>query len=184
MTNSVDNKAPAPPPTAPRLGQLLIGQGLLTAAQLQEALVEQQRTGVPLGQVVVHRGYTTPAAVAQALATQHGGVSKSEFGMAVGFDTDFGREAMGPPPLSGEPLRGAGRAPQDEPSGPSYSELQARVRAADEQLDAMADQMVETARRLVTTEIDCDRAKQQVADLQRENDRLTSLLAAATRRSA
>jgi hypothetical protein len=185
MTISVDSSAAVRPPAAPRrLGELLVGRGLLTAAQLQEALVEQQRTGIPLGQVVVQRGYTTPAAVAQALATQQGGVAKSEFGMAIGFDTELGSEAMGPPPVSVRPAREAGLASREEPAGPSYSELQARVRAADEQLDTMADQMVETARRLVATEIDRDRERQRAADLQRENDRLTNLLAVTTQRCA
>ena len=73
----------APPP----LGRLLIDRGLLTEGQLQVALAEQGRTGLPIGQVLISLSYVTAATIAQALATQDGGVVRTEFGLSTGFGT-------------------------------------------------------------------------------------------------
>jgi len=67
------------------LGTLLIERGLITTEQLAVALDEQKSSGQPLGSIVVARGFASPASVAQALATQHGGVLKTEYGFATGF---------------------------------------------------------------------------------------------------
>jgi hypothetical protein len=64
---------------------LLVHRGLITAEQLNVALAEQQTSGKPLGAIVVALEFATPASVAQALATQHGGVLKTEYGFATGF---------------------------------------------------------------------------------------------------
>jgi hypothetical protein len=95
-------EAPAPP-----LGRLLVERGHLTEAQLQTALAEQFRTGLPIGQVLVSLNYVTAEMVAQALATQQGGLVKTEYGLATGFGTP-GLVALppvsappAPPPLSG-----------------------------------------------------------------------------------
>ena len=73
----------APPP----LGRLLVERGLLTEEQLQYALAEQGRTGLPIGQVLISLSYVTAATIAQALATQEGGVVRTEFGLSTGFGT-------------------------------------------------------------------------------------------------
>ncbi len=104
MTSSEDTHPAGKPDAGPRLGTLLVERGLLTAAQLQEALLEQQREGVPLGQAVVRLGFVSPATVAQALATQHGGLAKTEFGMAVGFDTTLAGPERAAPPVSVDDL--------------------------------------------------------------------------------
>jgi len=91
---------------APPLGRLLVEHGHMTEAQLQTALAEQFRTGLPLGQVLVSLNYVTGEMVAQALATQQGGLAKTEYGLATGFGT-AGLVALPPvsappvPPLSG-----------------------------------------------------------------------------------
>jgi hypothetical protein len=91
---------------APPLGRLLVEHGHMTEAQLQTALAEQLRTGLPLGQVLVSLNYVTAEMVAQALATQQGGLAKTEYGLATGFGTP-GLVALPPvsappvPPLSG-----------------------------------------------------------------------------------
>jgi predicted RNase H-like nuclease (RuvC/YqgF family) len=85
-------------PSQEPLGTLLVGRGLITPEQLEEALAEQKATGQPLGAVVVSRGYASPAIVAQALATQHGGLLKTEYGFATGFS-----EGMRPSMQIGEP---------------------------------------------------------------------------------
>jgi len=53
-----------------RLGEILVQQGLLTAAQLGQALQEQQSSGRKLGRVFVESGYVTEAQISEALARQ------------------------------------------------------------------------------------------------------------------
>jgi hypothetical protein len=69
------------------LGQLLVERGHLTDQQLEAALAEQGRSGLPLGQVLIGLSYVTAATIAQALATQQGGLVKTEFGLSTGFGT-------------------------------------------------------------------------------------------------
>ena len=172
MTTSEDTRPGESPEAAPRLGTLLIERGLLSAVQLQEALLEQQRTGVPLGQAVVRLGYLSPATVAQALATQHGGLAKTEFGMAVGFDTRLPAPARGAPPFSVDDLRPA-------------------LHDAEDRLDALSEQLVAAARRIVDAEIGRDRARAlvsglqvRVATLESENQALRAQLDDPARRCA
>src|SRR5579863_8699752 len=80
-------RLPEPEVSPPPLGRLLVERGELTEDQLQGALVEQGRTGLPLGQVLIGLGHVTAATVAQALATQQGGLVKTEYGLATGFGT-------------------------------------------------------------------------------------------------
>lgn len=54
------------------LGALLVEKGLLTGAELEQALAEQRRTGRVLGEILVTRGYVSGLALARALADQHG----------------------------------------------------------------------------------------------------------------
>ncbi|HVM17502.1 MAG TPA: ATPase, T2SS/T4P/T4SS family [Gaiellaceae bacterium] len=54
-----------------QLGALLVRDGLLTPEQLEDALVEKERSGGRLGEIVVERGWVSGAAVARALAEQH-----------------------------------------------------------------------------------------------------------------
>jgi hypothetical protein len=67
------------------LGALLASRGHITEEQLQLALTEQKATGRPLGEIIVARGFAPPPTVAQALATQHGGLLKTEYGFATGW---------------------------------------------------------------------------------------------------
>ncbi|MEX8494320.1 GspE/PulE family protein [Sphaerotilus sp.] len=53
-----------------RLGDLLVQQGLITAAQLDEALVSQRSTGRKLGRVFIDSGWVNEVQIAQALARQ------------------------------------------------------------------------------------------------------------------
>jgi type IV pilus assembly protein PilB len=55
-----------------RLGSLLINRGLLTLEQLKEAFQEQHLTGRRLGEVAIGHGWITSADLAQALADQFG----------------------------------------------------------------------------------------------------------------
>jgi len=59
-------------PTRIPLGSLLLRDGILTAAQLEQALGEKDATGHRLGEIVVGHGWVTAATVAGLLAEQHG----------------------------------------------------------------------------------------------------------------
>jgi hypothetical protein len=54
----------------PPIGQLFVEQGHLTAAQLEGALVEQEKTGGRLGEILVERGYISRTDLAGALSKQ------------------------------------------------------------------------------------------------------------------
>ena len=53
-----------------RIGDLLKAAGLITEAQLGEALEEQQRTGGRLGEVLIQRGLVSELQVTQILSNQ------------------------------------------------------------------------------------------------------------------
>ncbi|MFL5909225.1 MAG: hypothetical protein ACJ768_01460 [Gaiellaceae bacterium] len=115
-------EAPAPP-----LGRLLVERGHVTEEQLQGALAEHARTGLPLGQVLVSLSYVTAATVAQALATQQGGLVKTEYGLATGFGTP-GLVAFPPvSPPAAQPLTPSWieAKPKDEPAKAEAPEAEA-----------------------------------------------------------
>ena len=58
------------PDAAPRLGDMLVGYGLLTQTDLDRALAYQQGTGKRLGQILVELDLVTHAQVAQVLEEQ------------------------------------------------------------------------------------------------------------------
>ena len=55
-----------------QLGDLLVDEGLLTEDELEQALIEQARTGRLLGQIAVSRGYVSAFSLARVLSQQHG----------------------------------------------------------------------------------------------------------------
>ena len=55
-----------------QLGELLVDCKLITASQLEEALVAQKDRGGLLGQLLVAMGHVTEEAIAQALTAQYG----------------------------------------------------------------------------------------------------------------
>ena len=54
------------------LGALLLRDGLISAEQLEEALVDKDQTGVRLGEILLSRGWVDPTTLARVLAEQHG----------------------------------------------------------------------------------------------------------------
>jgi hypothetical protein len=52
------------------LGEMLFDNGLVTDAELSEALSEQGSLGLPLGEIVVTRGYVSRPTLLRVLATQ------------------------------------------------------------------------------------------------------------------
>jgi len=59
-----------PRPEKVRLGEILLQQGLLTEAQLQEALDAQRKSGRKLGRVFVEKGFVSEDQISTALARQ------------------------------------------------------------------------------------------------------------------
>ncbi|HZO62664.1 MAG TPA: ATPase, T2SS/T4P/T4SS family [Gaiellaceae bacterium] len=55
----------------PLLGGYLMRKGQLTAEGLEQALAEQEQTGLPLGQVLIGLGLITTSQLAEVLAEQH-----------------------------------------------------------------------------------------------------------------
>jgi type IV pilus assembly protein PilB len=53
------------------LGTLLTARGLLTATQLEQALVEKERTGERIGEIIVRQGWLSRREIGEALAEQH-----------------------------------------------------------------------------------------------------------------
>lgn len=65
-----ENAVGGPPTDRVPLGRLFVNAGLLTEAQVDDALREGSQTGERLGEVVVRRGVATEEKVAQMLAEQ------------------------------------------------------------------------------------------------------------------
>jgi len=59
-----------PRPEKVRLGEILLQQGLLTEAQLQQALDDQRKSGRKLGRVFVEKGFVSEDQISTALARQ------------------------------------------------------------------------------------------------------------------
>lgn len=93
--------------TRRQLGRLLIEKGVLSEAQLELALAEQQASGRPLGEVAVSLGFASGAVVGNALAEQHGGPLRTEYGFAAGPSRMNGRLPLKAGSASHKP--GAGR---------------------------------------------------------------------------
>jgi len=91
--------AAAPFPSEGRrpLGEVLLERGIVSREQLATALEQQRTTGQPLGEIIVGFGFAPGPIVAQALATQHGGLIKTEYGFATGWSTEDGRAPVAVP---------------------------------------------------------------------------------------
>src|SRR5919202_3448225 len=117
---------------APQIGRILIAAGLLTEAQLAEALAEQAQTGRRLGEIIVQRGFISGPALANALAEQHGGLLKTEYGYATGLGGDVAKRAASgeetTPPLPR--LRTVEAAPEPD-SEPEPEAAEPELRAAE-----------------------------------------------------
>ena len=59
------------PATHHRLGEWMLAKGLISEDQLEVALIEQRKHGLPLGQQLVRLSFVTDALVRDALAQQH-----------------------------------------------------------------------------------------------------------------
>jgi hypothetical protein len=97
MTLMVTAAAPLPSDGRRPLGEVLVDRGILTPEQLTLALERQRTTGQQLGEIIVALGFAPGPIVAQALATQRGGMLKTEYGFATGWSSDDAPVPIAPP---------------------------------------------------------------------------------------
>jgi hypothetical protein len=112
-----------------------VRRGLITKDQLEAALAGQHATGEQLGQIVVSRGYTTAAMVAQALATQHGGLLKTEYGFATGFFSGSAPTSFTEPPVSAPAASTSRRGAVMAPAAPAAADVVEAPRIVDPRAD-------------------------------------------------
>ncbi len=55
-----------------KLGEILLEKGIITKEQLEEALQEQEKTGISLGQILIDRGLISPVVLGEILSDQFG----------------------------------------------------------------------------------------------------------------
>lgn len=198
-------------PSPQLLGQVLLERGLLSEEQLATALEQQKGTGAPLGETLVELGYVPAGLIGQALATQHGGLLKTEYGFATGFgDASPSAPAADPPimPPSLPPLRLAGDPPPPSlrtdpgPESPAAApapvaevaaapvveakEITPPLEAAPpppaEAPDELSKRVEELDARLLAAADNAASLERARDGLARDNEKLTSSLADLTRR--
>jgi hypothetical protein len=54
-----------------KLGEILLKQGKLTLVQLEELIVQQEKSGMPLGELILSKGIMSRADLLTALDWQH-----------------------------------------------------------------------------------------------------------------
>ena len=67
------------------LGELLVEKGVISAEELDDALEEQQVSGLRLGEILIARGFASRPGIAEALAEQRGLVLEPERGFGTGL---------------------------------------------------------------------------------------------------
>jgi hypothetical protein len=78
-------EAPAVPEAPRRLGELLVEKGLLTDAQLDAALAEQEDSGRLLGEIIVDHGYVPMITLVNVLTEQLNGQLETQGGFGTGL---------------------------------------------------------------------------------------------------
>lgn len=140
------------------IGTLLVEQGVLTQAELETALAEQQRTGRKLGEIIVEQGFASSPAVTRALATQSGLDVSAEGGFGTGLWSEIERrhkerreretESKAPREhlimeFPGGTVRASDRAAPEEGHSDLESRLEERTRRAAELEAALAEARAE-----------------------------------------
>jgi hypothetical protein len=149
------------------LGQVLLEHGRLTEEQLQTSLVEQERSGRPLGEVLITLGFVSEPIVAQALATQYGGLLKTEYGYATGF----GRELRSSSPVTASPVASEAElavASAVNPSSADVEELERELAAVTGELTAANARIPELERVLQTMSGELAEANARIPELERD----------------
>jgi hypothetical protein len=146
---------------APKLGEVLLQHGIVDADQLAVALAEQQKTGRPLGEIIVELGYAPGPIVAQALATQRGGMVKTEYGYATGFTSTVQVAPAPPKPSSSDP--------KDE----TIAELRRTIVSREAEIERLQDLIAQLRSQCV----DAAKAMTRVAEMEAEMRRLRAAIA-------
>jgi hypothetical protein len=145
----------------PKLGEVLLQHGVVDPDQLAVALAEQQKTGRPLGEIIVELGYAPGPIVAQALATQRGGMVKTEYGYATGFTT-VAQPAPAPPKPS-----------STDPKDETIAELRRTIVSREAEIERLQDLIGQLRSQCV----DAAKAKTRVAEMEAEMRRLRAAIA-------
>jgi hypothetical protein len=153
---------PSPDTRGPLLGEVLLEHGVVDAEQLAVALKEQQQTGRPLGEIIVERGFAPGPIVAQALATQRGGMVKTEYGFATGF------QAAGTRPA-------APAQPDGDPRDTTITELKRVIASRDAEIERLQDLISQLRMQCV----DAAKNRERLTEVERELRLLRAGYAAA-----
>jgi hypothetical protein len=144
------------------LGEVLLEHGVVDAEQLAVALEEQQETGRPLGEIIVERGFAPGPIVAQALATQRGGMVKTEYGFATGFQAPGTRQV-------------APAQPQGDPRDTTITELKRVIASRDAEIERLQDLISQLRMQCV----DAAKNRERLTEVERELRLLRAGYAAA-----
>jgi hypothetical protein len=155
------------------LGSLLANRGHITEEQLELALTEQKVTGRPLGEIIVARGFAAAPTVAQALATQHGGLLKTEYGFATGW--------AGAASEGGAPGLALPEPPRHDETATLRASLDEHQKALEawKQSHAQLEERLAQAQQPASVEDDS-----RLAELEAERDALKAELAEAAQKPA
>lgn len=75
----------APGRAGARLGELLVGEGLVTTSEVKRALTEQRKTGRRLGEIIIERGLASVPTLVTVLARQLEVELETERGFGAGL---------------------------------------------------------------------------------------------------
>jgi uncharacterized coiled-coil protein SlyX len=136
------------------LGELLVEHGVLTHAELETALAEQQRTGRKLGEIILEHGFASGPAVTRALAEQWGLEVSTESGFGTGLWSEIERrhrEQRDSDSESDEPAREhlviefpGGQLRSLKPDEGQRDELEARLEERTKQVGELEQILTET----------------------------------------
>ena len=142
------------------IGELFVEKGLISQAQLEEALAEQEATGQRLGEILVKRNLISSPELTQALMEQLGREVAKEEGFGTGLWSEIRRRnassGSGPEPVLREEDRspfGEGLAKKlgvvpDEPPTPRRPPTRPRSRRPNPRSSGRSSHALRTKRRI------------------------------------
>lgn len=164
------------------LGELLVEHGVLTHAELETALAEQQRTGKKLGEIILERGFASGPAVTRALAEQWGLELSPEGGFGTGLwgeierrhrekrERDEDSEETSKPAREHLVIEFPGGLVRsiNPPENEQRDELEARLEDAERRLEERTKQVGELENALAEARGELARLRTRLAELDRE----------------
>lgn len=85
----------------PRIGQILLKRGVISQAQLDEAIRRQAESGGRIGEILIAHGFATAAELSEALSTQHKYISAFSVLMLQACSLAFSSSAYAEPVRNG-----------------------------------------------------------------------------------